>query len=126
MRQAIKHNSFDYLLKPIEANVFNEILAEAVKAWKKDYINSSSTEKKIYLQQNCHRCLCRSDFRFDGAYTFLPKAERYDMTLLSFYHMHYSEPEIETLANKLYTQKLGYAYSLLTDHNLSLVVTLKK
>src|SRR5690625_7618614 len=55
----------------------------------------------------------------------LPVAYKYDMTLLSFYHMHYSEPDIEPLANKLTLQRLGNAYTLQMDHNLCLVVTLE-
>ncbi|WP_208591091.1 response regulator transcription factor [Gracilibacillus suaedae] len=125
MRQAIKHNSFDYLLKPIEANVFNEILAEAVKAWKKDYVKSSSTEERYTYNKIVTDAYAGVTFDLLGLIPSLPEAERYDMKLLSFYHMHYSEPEIESLANKLSGQKLGNAYSLLTDHNLSLVVTLK-
>lgn len=125
MRQAIKHNSFDYLLKPIEADVFNEILAEAVKAWKKHYVKTSSTEERYAYNKIVTDAFAGETFDLMGLLPSLPEAERYEMTLLSFYHMHYSEPEIESLANKLTAQKLGNAYSLLTEHNLCLIVTLK-
>ena len=36
MRKAIKHGSFDYLLKPIENEMLNETLARAVESWKNE------------------------------------------------------------------------------------------
>lgn len=125
MRQAIKHNSFDYLLKPIQADVFNEVLKEAVKAWKKDYAkNNSSEDNFIYSKMVTDACVGEA-FDMEGILHTLPEADRYDMTLLSFYHMDYSVGNIESLADKLTAQRLGNAYSLQMDHNLCFVVTLE-
>jgi|SRR5690625_2373863 len=125
MRQAIKHNSFDYLMKPIEADVFNEILNEAVKAWKKDFVKTNSIEDNYTYSKMVTDACAGEAFDMKGILLSLPEADQYDMTLLSFYHMHYSEPDIEPLANKLTLQRLGNAYTLQMDHNLCLVVTLE-
>ncbi|MDX8047561.1 response regulator [Gracilibacillus sp. S3-1-1] len=125
MRQAIKHNSFDYLLKPIEADLFNQILQEAVEAWKQDYLNSNITEDKYAYNKVVTDACLGETFDIHALSSSLPEAEQYEVTLLSFYHTHYADPVIDTLANKLYTQRLGNAYSLLIDYNICLVLTLE-
>ncbi len=125
MRQAIKHNSFDYLMKPIEADVFNEILKEAVIAWQRDFVETNLIEEHYIYNKIVTDACTGETYDMNNLLLSLPEANRYDMTLLSFYHMHYSEPEIKSLANKLSTQRLGNAYSLQTYHNLCLVVTLE-
>lgn len=125
MRQAIKHNSFDYLLKPIEADVFNEVLSEAVNAWEKDYAKKNSSEDNFICSKMVTDACAGEAFDMKGILHTLPEADQYDMTLLSFYHRHYPEGDIESLADKLTVQRLGNAYSLQMNHNLCFVVTLK-
>ncbi|WP_347553213.1 response regulator (plasmid) [Pseudalkalibacillus hwajinpoensis] len=131
MRQAIKHNSFDYLLKPIEADAFNETLKEAVETWKKEEQERQSDEPldedyvKLRLDQIVTAACMGEPFDVNDLLPSLPATEVYEMTLLSFYHMHHAEPYIKSLADKLIEQKLGNAFSLQNDRNLCLVLTLE-
>lgn len=131
MRQAIKFSIFDYLLKPIEPEPFNKALAEAVESWKNDQQSQHSNEtidedfKKLRVNQLMTAACMGEPYETNDILPYLPAADQYEMTLLSFYHMHHAEPYIELLADKLVNQKLGNAFSLQNDRNLCLIITIK-
>ncbi|GGF27021.1 hypothetical protein GCM10010954_27560 [Halobacillus andaensis] len=131
MRQAIKCSSFDYLLKPLEPAPFNKTLAEAVESWKNDQQSFPSDHsidkdvKKLRVNQLMKAACMGEPYETNDILPYLPAADQYEMTLLSFYHMHHAEPYIELLADKLVNQKLGNAFSLQNDRNLCLVITIQ-
>ncbi|WP_261380730.1 response regulator [Neobacillus bataviensis] len=132
MRKAIKHNSFDYLLKPIEAEPFNYTLAEAVKSWANEELDRKYKEDGVYDDVKRLRLnqivteACIGEF-FDPAEfaSALPTADEFDLTLISFYQMHHSAPYIQLLAEELEHQEWGNAFELQNDHSLCLVITVK-
>lgn len=125
MRKAIQCNSFDYLLKPIEAEPFNRTLSEAVQSWITENKEASVLEdaKRLRLNQLATQACMGEEFDIMEFSSSLPNAEEYDLTLISFYQMHHSEPYIQSLADELIRKKIGNAYSLQHDHSLSLVIT---
>ncbi|MBM7586039.1 two-component system response regulator YesN [Bacillus pakistanensis] len=129
MRQAIIYNSFDYLLKPIEADALNETLQEAVETWKREEQERQLDKQldedyiKSRLDQVVTAACMGEPFDVKDLLSSLPEAEHYEVTLLSFYHMHYAEPYMKSLADKLTQQKLGNAFSLQNDRNLFLVLS---
>lgn len=132
MRKAIKHNSFDYLLKPIEAEPFNHTLAEAVKSWANEETDRKYKEAGVYDDVKRLRLnqmvteVCLGEY-FDPAEvaSSLPTADEFDLTLISFYQMHHSAPYIQLLAEELEHQEWGNAFELQNDHSLCLVITVK-
>lgn len=132
MRKAIKHNSFDYLLKPIDAEPFNHTLAEAVKSWANEEVDRKYKETGVYDDVKRLRInqivteACLGEF-FDLAEiaSLLPAADEYDLSLISFYQMHHSAPYIQRLAEELEHQEWGNAFELQNDHSLCLVITVK-
>ncbi|WP_163528523.1 response regulator [Halobacillus ihumii] len=128
MRHAIKLNSFDYLLKPIEAGAFNETLKEAVETLRKEEQEHQSVEEDyvhLKLDKIVTSACMGKPFDVNDLLPSLPAAQHYVMTLLSFYHMHHAEPYVRSLADKLTQQKLGNAFSLRNDRNFCLVLTLE-
>ncbi|MDR0140337.1 response regulator [Metabacillus idriensis] len=127
MRKAIQHSSFDYLLKPIEYEAFNNTLEKSVQAWKDDYQHAEVLEDAKKMRRNqLATAIClgeRSDT--DSLTEFLPESEGYELTLLSFYQMHNPDSYVEELADELTERKLGNAFSLQTDFNLCLVITIR-
>ncbi|WP_101845634.1 response regulator [Halobacillus sp. Marseille-P3879] len=125
MRKAIKYSSFDYLLKPIEEEPFNQVLSEAVESWKQEEAVRSIEEgkEKLQIDQSVTAACMGEDFPLEIIQSSLPSAEHYEMTLLSFYHMHQPDPYMEALSEKLVLQKLGRVYKLHHAQNLYLVLT---
>ncbi|WP_132005014.1 response regulator transcription factor [Mesobacillus foraminis] len=130
MRKAIKCNSFDYLLKPIEADSFNRTLEEAVKSWTNDEEDRQLKETGVYeeikrLRTNQIVTEACSGELFDPAEiaACLPATDEYEAALISFYHMHHSDPYIQRLADELAYQGWGNAFALQNDHCLCLVIT---
>lgn len=127
MRKAIQHSSFDYLLKPIEYEAFNHTLEKSVQAWKDDFEHAEVLEDVKKLRRNqLATAICLGD-RSDSISLaeFLPESEGYKLTLLSFYQMHNPDPYIQKLSDELTDRKLGNAFSLQTDLNLCLVITIR-
>ncbi|OIJ22414.1 DNA-binding response regulator [Anaerobacillus alkalidiazotrophicus] len=130
MRKAIQCSSFDYLLKPVEAEPFNKTLEEAVKAWaneEKDrlYKETGAYEdvKRLHMNQVVTKAYMGELFDASEITSCLPPADEYDLTLISFYQMHHSDPYIQLLADELVAQKLGNAFALQNDQSLCLVIT---
>lgn len=127
MRKAIQHSSFDYLLKPIEYEAFNHTLEKSVQAWKDDFEHAEVLEDVKKLRRNqLATAICLGD-RSDSISLaeFLPESEGYKLTLLSFYQMHNPDLYIQKLSDELTDRKLGNAFSLQTDLNLCLVITIR-
>jgi len=127
MRKAIQHSSFDYLLKPIEYEAFNHTLEKSVQAWKDDFEHAEVLEDVKKLRRNqLATAICLGD-RSDSISLaeFLPESEGYMLTLLSFYQMHNPDLYIQKLSDELTDRKLGNAFSLQTDLNLCLVITIR-
>lgn len=126
MRKAIQHSSFDYLLKPIEYEAFNHTLKKSVQAWKDDFEHAEVLEDAKKLRRNqLATAIClgdRSDA--DSLAEFLPESAGYELTLLSFYQMHNPDSYIENLSDELMDRRVGNAFSLQTDLNLCLVITI--
>lgn len=132
MRKAIQFNSFDYLLKPIEPDAFNQALEKAVASWISDeekrlYEENGLFEDAKKLQMNqLVTSVCAGELLDTRILeSFLPAAEEYDVTLLSFYHMHDPSPYIQSLADELSEQKRGNAFALQNDSALCVVITIR-
>ncbi len=130
MRKAIQYSSFDYLLKPIEAEPFNQTLAAAVEAWVSEEEERSSKEigvlqevKRFQMNQAVTQACLGEPFDELEVASFLPHAEQYDLTLISFYQMHHAEPYINQLADELIKQGWGNAFALQHDSTLCLVIS---
>jgi len=128
MRKAIQCNSFDYLLKPIEAAPFNRTLSEAVQSWITENKEAGVLEdaKRLRLNQLATQACMGEVFDLMELSSSLPKAKEYDLTLISFYQMHHSEPYIQLLADELIEKKIGNAFTLQHDYSLSLVITINQ
>lgn len=131
MRKAIQFSSFDYLLKPIEADAFNKTLEEAVKLWADEEEVRVNKETGVYEDVKKFRsnqvitAACMGEhFDKNEIETYVPKAEGYEITLISFYQMHHPAPYIQLLADELVERKIGNAFALQNDHNLCLVITI--
>ncbi|MGG0412290.1 response regulator transcription factor [Peribacillus simplex] len=131
MRKAIQYSSFDYLLKPIEADAFNKTLEEAVKSWADEEEVRVNKETGVYEDVKKFRsnqlvtAACMGEhFDKDEIETYVPKADGYELTLISFYQMHHPAPYIQLLADELIERKIGNAFALQNDHNLCLVITI--
>ncbi|MCP3760935.1 response regulator [Domibacillus sp. A3M-37] len=132
MRKAIQFNSFDYLLKPIEPDAFNQTLERAIDEWKSEEEKRSYEEtglyeeaKKLQLSQLVW-AVCSGDMTdLPHLQSALPATEVYDVTLLSFYQMHQPAPYIQALADELVERKLGHAFELQRDATLCLVITIQ-
>lgn len=132
MRKAIQFNSFDYLLKPIEPDAFNQTLERAVAEWTND------EEKRLYEETGLYEdakklqmsqlvwAVCSGDMTdLPHLQSALPATEAYDVTLLSFYQMHQPAPYIQALADELAERTLGHAFELQRDATLCLVITIQ-
>ncbi|RKL64873.1 DNA-binding response regulator [Salipaludibacillus neizhouensis] len=132
MRKAIQCSSFDYLLKPIEPVAFNKTLEEAVQSWKNEEENRYYKETGVYedvkrfrTNQVITEACAGGPFDKNEISVYLPPAEEYDLTLISFYNMQHSAPYIQLLADELAKRHLGFAFALQNDHSLCLVITVQ-
>lgn len=131
MRKAIQFSSFDYLLKPIEADAFNKTLEEAVKSWANEEEVRANEDTGVYEDVKRFRsnqlvtAACMGEhFDKNDIESYLPKADGYTLTLISFYQMHHPAPYIQLLADELVERKIGNVFALQNDHNLCLVITI--
>lgn len=131
MRKAIQFSSFDYLLKPIEADAFNKTLEEAVKSWANEEEVRANKDTGVYEDVKRFRsnqlvtAACMGEqFDKNDIESYVPKADRYTLTLISFYQMHHPAPYIQLLADELVERKIGNVFALQNDHNLCLVITI--
>ncbi|WP_375090152.1 response regulator [Peribacillus sp. RS7] len=131
MRKAIQFSSFDYLLKPIEADAFNKTLEEAVKSWANEEEVRANEDTGVYEDVKRYRgnqivtAACMGEnFDKNDIESYLPKADGYNLTLISFYQMHHPAPYIQLLADELVERKIGNVFALQNDHNLCLVITI--
>ncbi|MDQ0882338.1 response regulator [Peribacillus sp. V2I11] len=131
MRKAIQFSSFDYLLKPIEADAFNKTLEEAVKSWANEEEVRANNDTGVYEDVKRFRsnqlvtAACMGEhFDKNDIESYVPKAEGYNLTLISFYQMHHPAPYIQLLADELVERKIGNVFALQNDHNLCLVITI--
>ncbi|MFC0561360.1 response regulator [Halalkalibacter alkalisediminis] len=132
MRKAIQYSSFDYLLKPIEAEALNNALFGAVKAWANEEEERHNKESGFYEDVKSLRmnrvvtAACnREPFDAGQIASCLPQADVYDLALLSFYQMHDSDSYIQLLAHELCDREWGNAFAFLNDHNLCVVITVQ-
>jgi two-component system response regulator YesN len=130
MRKAVQHGSFDYLLKPIEEEMLNETLAEAVKAWKKEEKERSNIESGFYEEVKRFRLnreitsACNGElFDHDEVALSLPQADAYDLTLIYCYQAHHSDPYLQLLTDELVIQEWGNAYALQNDPNVFVILS---
>ncbi|MBQ6447688.1 MULTISPECIES: response regulator [Niallia] len=125
MRKAIQCSSFDYLLKPIEAESLNNTLSEAVQTWITENKDAGVLEdaKRLRLNQLATQACMGEEFDLIELASSLPDTVEYELTLISFYQMHHSEPYIQLLANQLIEEGIGNAFALQHDHSLCLVIT---
>ncbi|WP_017381062.1 response regulator [Paenisporosarcina sp. TG-14] len=133
MRKAIQCGSFDYLLKPIEADAFNKTLEESVKSWTNEEEDRCYKEAGVYedvkrlrMNQVVTNACIGEPFDTNEITSCLPQTDEYDLTLISFYQMHHSDPYIQLLADELVDRGLGNAYALQNDHSLCLVITTQR
>ncbi|MDO7487539.1 response regulator [Peribacillus frigoritolerans] len=131
MRKAIQFSSFDYLLKPIEADAFNKTLEEAVKSWANEEEVRANKDTGVYEDVKRFRgnqlvtAACMGEhFDKNDIESYVPKADGYNLTLISFYQMHHPAPYIQLLADELVERKIGNAFALQNDPNLCLVITI--
>ncbi|WP_137790888.1 response regulator [Bacillus sp. E(2018)] len=126
MRKAIQHNSFDYLLKPVEDEAFNNVLKKAVAAYDEESKSRLYQEDavKIRWSQTMLAACLGEPADLDFIASNLPPSEKYDLTLLTFYQMHQPAPFIEKLADQLVEQEIGNAVMLSGDSNQSVLITL--
>ncbi|RXZ00787.1 response regulator [Fictibacillus sp. S7] len=127
MRKAIQNNSFDYLLKPIEEEAFNATLEKAANAWKEEQQNLLFTEdaKRLRLNQVMTAACLGEPAELELVAPYLPEAETYEVTLLSFYQMHQPDAHLDDMADHLLERWLGYAFKLQHQHNSGLVITVR-
>ncbi|MDP1420499.1 response regulator [Peribacillus simplex] len=131
MRKAIQYSSFDYLLKPIEADAFNKTLEEAVTSWANEEEDRANNDTGVYEDVKRFRsnqlvtAACMGEhFDKNDIESYVPKADGYNLTLISFYQMHHPAPYIQLLADELVKRKIGNVFALQNDHNLCLVITI--
>jgi two-component system, response regulator YesN len=132
MRKAIQCSTFDYLLKPIEADSFNKTLGAAVESWaseeeERKYKETGVYEdvKRLHMNQIVTQACIGELFDLNEIASFLPPAAEYDLTLISFYQMHHSDPYIQLLAKELVERGWGNAFALQNDQNLCLVISIQ-
>ena len=130
MRKAIKHGSFDYLLKPIENEMLNETLERAVESWKKEEEERSNVEQGVYEEAKKLRlnkgvtAACNGELFDPGEIALsLPQADAYDLTLIYFYQTHHSDPYLQHLTDELVTREWGNAYALQNDPNVCVILS---
>ncbi|MFD1776448.1 response regulator transcription factor [Paenibacillus rhizophilus] len=129
MRKAIQCSSYDYLLKPVEADALNTALEGAIMAW-----NSEEAERRgdSVIAQEAKRlhsnrlitAACEGEpLNGEDLARYLPKADAYDLTLLYFYHTHNAGTYVNRLAEEMMAQEWGNAFVLQNDDNIGLVIS---
>ncbi|MFP7492912.1 response regulator [Terribacillus saccharophilus] len=129
MRKAIQFNSFDYLLKPIDPEAFAKVLENVSQATLADK-QSSENEAEVLgdarrlLQEQRISALCTGKSEdFSILHEVLPKEEKIDLTLLSFYHMHQPAPILDCLTDELHRYAIGDVFRFLQEENLYIILS---
>ncbi|MDW2879478.1 MULTISPECIES: response regulator transcription factor [Bacillaceae] len=130
MRKAIQLNSFDYLLKPVDADALESVMQRAADALKKERVKEAESDefleeaRRLRADQWITEICTGREQNAELLLPFLP-AEEADLTLLSFYQMHAPASYIPALAKELESRKIGSAFTFLGEENLCIAVTVK-
>ncbi|MCA1203249.1 response regulator [Priestia sp. FSL W8-0001] len=128
MRKAIQLNSFDYLLKPIDPEAFQQVLTKVVDSLEAEQEENEEilAEAKKLRHSQLMTSLCLNEGT-DTAFlhSIIPEAEEIDFTLLYFYQGHQSDPCINELSNELQARNMGATFTFQGEENLYIVLTAK-
>ena len=128
MRKAIQLNSFDYLLKPIDPEAFQQVLTKVVDSLEAEQEENEEilAEAKKLRHSQLMTSLCLNEGT-DTAFlhSIIPEAEDIDFTLLYFYQGHQPDPCINELSNELQARNMGATFTFQGEENLYIVLTAK-
>lgn len=128
MRKAIQLNSFDYLLKPIDPEAFQQVLTKVVDSLEVEQEENEEilAEAKKLRHSQLMTSLCLNEGT-DTAFlhSIIPEAEDIDFTLLYFYQGHQPDPCINELSNELQARNMGATFTFQGEENLYIVLTAK-
>lgn len=128
MRKAIQLNSFDYLLKPIDPEAFQQVLTKVVDSLEAEQEENEEilAEAKKLRHSQLMTSLCLNEGT-DTAFlhSIIPEAEEIDFTLLYFYQGHQPDPCINELSNELQARNMGATFTFQGEENLYIVLTAK-
>lgn len=128
MRKAIQLNSFDYLLKPIDPEAFQQVLIKVVDSLEAEQEENEEilAEAKKLRHSQLMTSLCLNEGT-DTAFlhSIIPEAEDIDFTLLYFYQGHQPDPCINELSNELQARNMGATFTFQGEENLYIVLTAK-
>lgn len=132
MRKAIHYGTYDYLMKPLEPEALNTVLAGAVQAWKneselrRDKLSGIYDEvKRERLSRNFTAACHGQPYDQDELAASIPKAEAYDLTLLYFYQTHQPDRYIKLLSDNLTERGWGNAFYVPSDRHIGIMVSIK-
>lgn len=132
MRKAFKLGCFDYLMKPIEDATLNETLEGAVTAWKQEEEERHNRESGFYEEVKEFRLnreitsACNGEsFDAEQIVMAIPQAELYDLTVMYFYHTHYSEPYVQLLTQEMVNQEWGNVFALQNDPQVCVILSVQ-
>ncbi len=126
MRKAIQLNSFDYLLKPIDADAFDSVLNRVVTAIGEEALEDGEiVEEARRLRSNQIFTSACTGGGTEELAAFLPADDELEMSLLSFYHTHLPEPHMDALRGELQEKGMGNVFAFLEEENLYGVLTVK-
>ncbi|AKG37320.1 response regulator [Paenibacillus durus] len=129
MRKAIQYSSFDYLLKPVEADALNTVLEGAILAWNREEAERRSDSVVAQEAERMHSnrlitAACEGEpWNGEDLARYLPQADAYDLTLLYFYHTHSADTYINPLAEEMMAQEWGNAFVLQNGDCIGLVIS---
>ncbi|TDB52009.1 response regulator [Bacillus sp. CBEL-1] len=128
MRKAIQLNSFDYLLKPIDPEAFQQVLTKAVDSFKTEQEGNEellAEAKKLHHSQRMTSLCLNEGTDTAFLHSIIPEAEEIDFTLLYFYQGHQPDPCINKLSNELQARNIGATFTFQGEENLYIILTAK-
>nr|WP_247600559.1 response regulator [Priestia flexa] len=128
MRKAIQLNSFDYLLKPIDPEAFQQVLTKAVDSFKTEQEGNEellAEAKKLHHSQRMTSLCLNEGTDTAFLHSIIPQAEEIDFTLLYFYQGHQPDPCINKLSNELQARNIGATFTFQGEENLYIILTAK-
>ncbi|WP_350019705.1 response regulator [Priestia flexa] len=128
MRKAIQLNSFDYLLKPIDPEAFQQVLTKAVDSFKTEQEGNEellAEAKKLHHSQRMTSLCLNEGTDTVFLHSIIPEAEEIDFTLLYFYQGHQPDPCINKLSNELQARNIGATFTFQGEENLYIILTAK-
>ncbi|MDT2044790.1 DNA-binding response regulator [Priestia aryabhattai] len=128
MRKAIQLNSFDYLLKPIDPEAFQQVLTKAVDSFKTEQEGNEellAEAKKLHHSQLMTSLCLNEGTDTVFLHSIIPEAEEIDFTLLYFYQGHQPDPCINKLSNELQARNIGATFTFQGEENLYIILTAK-